>query len=161
MTESLEQLLDDADYNGDATATSGSVGFADSTLTWTGDLAVGESATITYSVTVHDPYAGDRQLDSVVVSTTPGSTCPAGGSDARCTASVIVLVPALTVAKTANATTTVPGATVGYTVTVTNSGETPYTGATVTDALAGVLDDAVYNANATATSGTVGFATPP
>ena len=32
-----------------------------------------------------------------------------------------------------------------YTLTVTDTGQTPYTGATVTDPLAGVLDDAAYN----------------
>ena len=44
---------------------------------------------------------------------------------------------------------------VHYTVTVTNSGQTPYTGATFTDPLAGVLDDAAYNGDAAATAGTV------
>src|SRR5260370_23919213 len=34
-----------------AATTTGSVSFASPTLTWTGDLAVGASATITYSVT--------------------------------------------------------------------------------------------------------------
>ena len=87
-----------------------------------------------------------------MVSDTPGSNCPAGSTDAQCAATVVVLVPALTIAKTANATTTAPGATVNYTVTVTNTGQTPYTGATFTDALAGVLDDAVYNGDATATA---------
>ena len=41
-----------------------------------------------------------------------------------------------------------PGAAVGYTVTVTNSGQVAYSGATFTDPLAGVLDDAAYNGNA-------------
>ncbi|WP_371780880.1 DUF7927 domain-containing protein [Streptosporangium subroseum] len=158
VTDMLALVLNDAVYNGDATATSGTVGFAGTNLTWTGDLAIGASATITYSVTVLDPDTGDKRMVNTLVSSTPGSTCPAGGTDIRCTVTVSVLVPALTVAKTANATTTAPGATVGYTVTVTNSGQTPYTGATVTDALAGVLDDAVYNGDATATSGTVAFA---
>jgi uncharacterized repeat protein (TIGR01451 family) len=40
-------------------------------------------------------------------------------------------------------------------VTVTNSGQTPYTGATFTDPLSGVLDDATYNSNAAATAGSV------
>ena len=64
-----------------------------------------------------------------------------------------MLVPALTITKVADTATTTPGATVGYTITVANTGQTPYTGATVTDALAGVLDDAGYNSDATATTG--------
>ncbi|MFC7645281.1 hypothetical protein ACFQX6_35080 [Streptosporangium lutulentum] len=158
VTDLLAQVLTDAAYNGDATATSGTVSFTSPNLTWTGDLAIGASATITYSVTVLDPDPGDKLMVNTLVSSTPGNTCPAGGTDVRCAVTVAVLVPALTVAKTANVTTTTLGSTVGYTVTVTNSGGTPYIGATLADALAGVLDDAVYNANATATSGTVGFA---
>ncbi len=49
---------------------------------------------------------------------------------------------------------------VSYTVTVTNTGQTSYTGATFTDPLSGVLDDATYNGNAAATAGTVAFASP-
>ena len=40
------------------------------------------------------------------------------------------------------------GQVVGYTLTVTNTGQTPYTGATVTDSLAEVLDDAAYDSDA-------------
>ncbi|WP_329426066.1 putative Ig domain-containing protein [Streptosporangium sp. NBC_01495] len=158
VTDLLAGVLNDAVYNGDATATSGTVGFANSILTWTGDLAIGASATITYSVTVLDPDPGDRTMVNTLVSSTPGSTCPPGGTATGCSVTVTVLVPRLTTVKTANVTTTTPGSTVGYTVTVTNAGQTPYTGATFADALAGVLDDAVYNADASATTGTVGFA---
>ncbi|MGJ6962645.1 putative Ig domain-containing protein [Streptosporangium sp. G11] len=158
VTDLLARVLTDAVYNADATATSGTVVFAGSNLTWTGDLAVGGSATINYSVTVLDPDPGDKRMTSTLVSSAPGSTCPPGGTAPACAVTVTVLVPQLTTVKTANATTTAPGSTVGYTVTVTNSGQTPYTGATFADALGGVLDDAAYNADATATSGAVGFA---
>ena len=40
-----------------------------------------------------------------------------------------------------------------FTITIANTGQTPYTGATVTDALAGMLDDATYNGDAIATTG--------
>ena len=50
-----------------------------------------------------------------------------------------MLTPALSIIKTANASYAVPGQSIGYTVTVTNTGQTPYTGAMVTDSLAGVL----------------------
>ena len=41
VTDSLAGALDDAAYNGDASATTGSVSYAAPVLTWTGDLAVG------------------------------------------------------------------------------------------------------------------------
>ena len=71
-----------------------------------------------------------------------------------------VLIPALTIVKTADVATTSPGGVVHYTVTVTNTGQTPYTGATVTDELDGVLDDATYNGDAAATAGSVSYASP-
>ena len=66
----------------------------------------------------------------------------------------------LTITKSADVSTTSPGAVVHYTVTVTNTGQTAYTGAAFTDPLAGVLDDATYNADAAATSGSVCYASP-
>ena len=47
-----------------------------------------------------------------------------------------------------------------YTITVTNTGQTAYTGASFTDPLAGVLDDAAYNDDAAATAGTVSVRQP-
>jgi large repetitive protein len=157
---SLSGLLDDATYNANAVATSGSVSFSSPNLTWTGNLAVGAVATVTYSVTVKNPDPGDKVLLTTVTSATTGSNCPAGGSDSRCSSSVTVLVPGLTIAASAGGGSTAPGSVVSYTVTVTNSGQTSYTGATFTDALAGVLDDATYNSNASATAGSVSFASP-
>ena len=56
FTFSLAGTLDDATYNGDAAATSGSVvSGPDGALTWTGDLAIGASVTVTASITVNDP----------------------------------------------------------------------------------------------------------
>ena len=49
---------------------------------------------------------------------------------------------------------------VGYTITVTDTGQTPYTGATVTDSLSGILGATVYNGDAAATAGTVSYASP-
>ena len=43
---------------------------------------------------------------------------------------------------------------------MTDTGQTPYTGATLTDPLSGVLDDAAYNSDAAATAGTVSYASP-
>ena len=108
-------------------ATAGSVSFASSALTWTGDLAVGASATITFSVTVKDPDTGDKILVNTVTSATTGSNCPAGSTDPRCTSTVSVLVAGLLITASAGSSTTSPGSVVRYTVTVTNSGQTPFT----------------------------------
>jgi len=160
VTDPLGGVLSDAAYNNNATATSGTVSVASSTLTWTGDLAPGNGATITFTVTVNNPDTGDKRLVNTVTSAAAGSTCPAGSTDPGCTATVPVLVPALTITKTATVSTVTPGSQVGYTITVDNTGQTPYTAAHVTDSLTEVLADATYGNDAHATSGTVSFATP-
>ena len=73
---------------------------------------------------------------------------------------VNVVIPGLTIVKTANTSAAVPGQAVGYTVTITDSGQTSYTGAVVTDDLTGVLDNAVYDGDALATAGSVSYAAP-
>ena len=158
FTDSLSDVLDDASYNSGASATAGSVSFASPNLTWTGNLAVGAAATITFSVTVSSPDTGNKSLASTVTSTTVSSNCASGSTDTRCSSTVGVSV--LTIAMTASPATVAPGATVSYTITVTNSGAVAFTGAALTDSLSGVLDDASYNANATATTGSVSFASP-
>ncbi len=112
-------------------------------------------------MTVNNPDTGDQSLANTVTSATPGSNCPAGGGDARCTVTVtVVAAAALTFTQTAAAPSAVAGGTVAYTITIVNSGGVAATGASFTDPLGGVLDDAAYNGNAVASSGTVTFASP-
>ena len=153
-------MLPDAAYNNNATATTGTVSFTSPDLTWTGNLTPGQAAIITYTVTVANPDIGDKHLVNAVTSDDPGSTCPTGTTSSACTTTVVDLVPALTITKTANAGTVTPGSTFGYTITVADTGQTPYTAARVTDSLAGVLPDAAYDNDATATAGTVSYASP-
>ena len=161
VTDPLSDVTDDGvAFGDDAATTAGSVSYLSPDLTWTGDLALGQAATVTFTVTVDNPDTGDKILTSTLTSTSPGSTCPPSGPAPACTSTVTVLIPALTITKTANTTTTTPGSAVGYTVTVTDTGPTPYTAATVTDSLNGVLGDATYNNDATATSGAVSYASP-
>ncbi len=157
VTDTLD-LLDDADYNGATVAGAGSVSYTAPVLTWTGDLTVGGSAVITYSVTVHNPPTGDKDMVDTVTSAAAGSSCPPGATGASCRVSVPVLAPALTITTAAAAGTTVPGGTVDYTVTAVNTGQTPYAAATFSDDLAGVLDDAAYNGDVAATAGSVSYA---
>ncbi len=160
LTDALAGVLDDATYNADATATSGSVSFSSPNLTWTGNLAIGATATITFSVTVNNPDTGNKVLSSTITSSTAGNNCASGSTDPRCSTSVTVLVPGLTIVVSADTGSTTPGSVVHYTVTVTNSGQAAYGSATFADSLAGVLDDATYNGNAAATSGTVSYSSP-
>ena len=156
---SLAGALDDGTFDAaTAAASSGTLSYSSPTLTWTGDVAVGATITITYAVVTSAPDPGDKTVVTRVSSTVPGSTClPASGS-AACRSTVVVLTPALTIVKAANLTAANLGAAVTYTVTVTNSGQTPYAAATFTDSLAGVTDDAGYNPAATTASvGTVGY----
>ncbi|MER8231232.1 hypothetical protein [Streptomyces sp. NPDC094049] len=85
LTDDLSDLLDDAKYDNDAKATSGSVSYQTPTLTWRGALAPGQKATITFSITTNARPFGDLKLDNTVVSATPGNNCPAYGTDPRCT----------------------------------------------------------------------------
>ncbi|MET8699051.1 LPXTG cell wall anchor domain-containing protein [Kitasatospora sp. NPDC004723] len=93
LTDDLSGLLNSAAYNNDAVADRGSVNFAGTTLTWTGDLPAGANATIDYSVTVHSPLAADAVLRNAVTSGTFPNNCPPGSTDPRCRAEVPVTVP--------------------------------------------------------------------
>ena len=75
FSDSLAGLLGDADYNNNASATTGSTSYSAPNLTWTGNLAIGATATITYSVTVNNPDLGSASLIDTVTSSTPGNNC--------------------------------------------------------------------------------------
>ena len=107
---------------------------------------------------MNNPDTGDKSLVSTVTSTSTGSNCAAGSTDQRCSSTIPVSV--LTMAVTASTPTTTPGATVSYTITVTNLGTVAVSGATLTDSLSGVVDDAVYKGDATATAGSVAYSSP-
>lgn len=151
ITDDLSGVIDDAVYNDDASdnGAGGTIDYTAPTLTWTGSVPVGATVTITYSVEVNSPPGGDSRLDNTVVGP-PFSNCPAGSTDPAC--SDPVPLGALAIAKSAEASTDplVPGSTVTYTVTLENTGTAAYTGATITDDLSGVLDDATYNGDVSA-----------
>ncbi|MFJ6533461.1 hypothetical protein [Microbacterium sp. NPDC091662] len=71
LEDDLTAVLDDAAYNGDASASAGTVSFDETTgtLSWGGDLAAGDVVTITYSVTVGTRGDGD------LVNTVTGPGC--------------------------------------------------------------------------------------
>ncbi|MGI3783020.1 MAG: hypothetical protein ACRYG2_19840, partial [Janthinobacterium lividum] len=155
--DDLSLVLDDATYDGGATATSGTLGYANHTLVWSGPLELGARAVITYSVVTAFPAVGDHTMRDTVVSDSTGANCVAGSTRTRCRSEVTVLVPALTIAKTASSTSVVAGGILSYTISATNSGQADYPSAALADDLAGVLDDGAYNGDATASGGTVDY----
>ncbi|MBT1633283.1 DUF7927 domain-containing protein [Curtobacterium flaccumfaciens] len=153
FSDDLSKVTDDATYNGDAAvsysgASTGNAPAVDgNSLTWSGPLAAGEVATITYSFTVNDPDTGDKHLSNSVTPGEHGECTTDGG----CTTDTPVA--SYTVEKAASAATANAGDTVTYTVTVTNTGQVAYTDdapATFDDDLSKVLDDATYNDDVTA-----------
>jgi fimbrial isopeptide formation D2 family protein/LPXTG-motif cell wall-anchored protein len=163
VTDDLSGLLDDATFDGDASASDGEVTFDEPRLTWTGALAPDAVVTITYAVTLTG--AGDTVISNVAFQpncdpadedcqpvTPPVEPCAEGGVDPEtglpCDATTLDL-PKLSVQKTAD-TTAIPevGQTVTYTVTATNVGKGGFTAedpAAVIDELTGVLDDATID----------------
>ncbi|MFE6715451.1 hypothetical protein [Streptomyces sp. NPDC057695] len=76
FSDDLSDVLDDATLvAGSVTSTSGTATVTDDTLNWTGTLAPGATATVTYQVQVNTPDNGDRLLTNVAVPTAPGGTC--------------------------------------------------------------------------------------
>lgn len=159
FTDDLGDVLDDAAYNNDLSANLGTATFnAPDEIAWEGDLAVGETATITYTATVNDPITGNGVLINGVVGDGPGSNCtddPA--DDIDCVTRVPqpdISSSKELVSPTGNPT---PGDTVAYRLTIVNDGAGAAAGVIVGDNLAGVLDDATYNNDATASTGTVSY----
>ena len=151
-TDSLTGLIDDAVYNGNAAASSGTVTLIGSNLRWTGALAVGASATVTFSATVR-AAPGDNLLTTAITSTSSGNNCTTGNSDPRCT--VTTPVARLILQQAYTETSTTPGSLVHLDATFTNTGQYPYTGITINASSAGTVDDATPTGDQVASSGTL------
>jgi len=144
FSDNLSAVLDDATYNNDAT---GGATYSAPTLSWSGPLAVGQTVTITYSVTVKNPLSGDNQMDNTVVTPpSSGGTCPVGSTDPACTASVHVTNPALKLVKKVASITDVNGDgktdlgdKINWTFDLTNTGNVTLTNPVVTDPTAGTV----------------------
>jgi fimbrial isopeptide formation D2 family protein/uncharacterized repeat protein (TIGR01451 family) len=155
VVDDLSAVLDDADWNADAAASAGSVGLSGTTLTWTGDLADGDVVTITYSVTVTGD--GDTTLRNTVTSPNSAGICTTA-SDGTEDCTTVHKSGGYVYSKTSDpapGTTVSIGDRITYTLTVTQRGAGAVTGASVTDDLVEVVDDAAWDGVATASSGTV------
>jgi uncharacterized repeat protein (TIGR01451 family) len=78
VTDDMSDVLDDASYNDDVRATSGEASVAAPTLSWSGDLAVGQTVKVSYTVTVHGAAAltgSNDELVNPVTSTDKRGSC--------------------------------------------------------------------------------------
>ncbi|MER5887913.1 SpaA isopeptide-forming pilin-related protein [Streptomyces sp. NPDC001941] len=166
VDDDLTDVVDDATYGNDARATSSASGTSppaptyDATtkkLSWTGDLAPGETVTLTYTATVNSPPGGNKVLRNAA--TSEDSNCEPGSTDPDC--KTVTPVATLKIKKSSTPGDPKPGDTVTYTVTYTNDGEADWKGASMVDDLTSVVDDATYNADARATSSTGGTVPRP
>lgn len=150
FTDDLSEVTDDAAYNGDAAIDpvgTGTVTVSGDTLSWSGALPVGDSVTISYTMTVNTPVTGDQTLTNVVTTTTPGGNCATGAVDPDC--EVTIPQQRFAVSKLVSSTTAHPGDVLTYTVQVANLSDRPYVApdeASFTDDLTRVLDDVTDNA---------------
>ncbi|MEV7117131.1 DUF6923 family protein [Kitasatospora griseola] len=145
FTDNLTDVLDDATLD-PASLTGGAVA-QNGSITWSGPLAAEATHTVTYTVVVNNPDTGNHVLRNAAV---PGGTGTCEGDCQR-----ITPVAEFSLSKAAAPASVAPGGIVTYSLTVTNTGEVPFgTGpdeappAHVTDDLTGVLDNAVYNDDA-------------
>lgn len=149
LTDSLTDVLDDATYNGDVSATVGQVNLDGSTLTWTGTLPVGGTARITYSVTVTGN--GDGTLHNAITSAGCATADNCQTTHPYGTYSVVKS------SDPASGSSVAVGDVISYTLTVTQQGPGAVSAANLTDQLVDVLDDAVLNGDITASSGVATF----
>lgn len=156
--DDLSGVLDDASYNGDATADlDGEISYQEPLLAWSGPLAAGASVELSYTVDLI--AGGDRTVKNVAWAPADPENPQAPACDPRdadgrdpvtgepCAVAEDVL-PQLSIEKSADkAEVAKVGETVTYTIVATNDGPGAYTvesPATVVDDLADVLDDARF-----------------
>ncbi|WP_163543239.1 DUF11 domain-containing protein [Occultella kanbiaonis] len=171
IEDDLSGALDDATWNGDATATSGAVSYAEPTLTWNGPLAVGEVVDLTYSVTVTG--GGDWMLANVAIPACapddpdcevpppPGDHCiPAPDQNENClTEHLLGDYRVSKISDPESGSAVEIGDVVTYTVRVWHLGLADIE-AELTDDLTDVLDDATWNDDAVASAGELTYAEP-
>jgi fimbrial isopeptide formation D2 family protein/uncharacterized repeat protein (TIGR01451 family) len=157
--DDLTNVIDDATYNNDVNATIGSASFngGNNHIEWNGTLGPGQTATVTYSLTMNVPDTGDGRLDNGIVASGTGVNCtedPAVDPDCLTTTPLPVVTSQKTLVSPSN-----PQADdiVNYQFVITNQGAVAATTVPIADDLSEVLDDAVYNNDAVASSGSLSY----
>ncbi|UPL15697.1 DUF11 domain-containing protein [Microbacterium galbinum] len=151
ITDDLSEVLNNAELTGTPSASLGSAPLLDgATLTWNGSLAVGESVTLTYTVTLN----ADVPAGTIVNNVASGSATPPGLPPI--TPPPVETehpVPGFTIAKTsdpASGTRVNGGDRITYTVTGTNTGATVLDPVVLTDDMSKVLNHADLTGTPTA-----------
>ncbi|NEE03275.1 DUF7927 domain-containing protein [Phytoactinopolyspora halotolerans] len=155
IEDDLSDVLDDAEWNDDAKASSGEVSFEGTTLTWNGDLEVDQVVELTYSVTVGDEM-GASLLNVVTTDDERGVCVPAPDENPDCTTSHFNA--AYVFSKTSDpesGSQVKEGDKVTYTLTIEQVGDVPVEDARVMDDLSEVSNVASWNDDAKASSGKV------
>ncbi|RRD42476.1 DUF11 domain-containing protein [Buchananella hordeovulneris] len=152
VVDDLAQVLDDATYNGDVQASSGQAQITGTKLTWNGDLAVGQTVTVTYSVQVGTD--GDAALRNTVSTPDDRGQCDdAVGCETQHRIKPGSFVYSKAAAPASGSSVNV-GDKIVYTLVVRHADGNSVKGARISDNLARVLDDATYNGDVAASSGT-------
>ncbi len=81
VVDDLRDVLDDARYNDDAAAGTGSLLYTEPELTWTGVLGSGESTEVTYSITLDQQPDSDGLVRNTVIVYDPHLTDPSVPGD--------------------------------------------------------------------------------
>ncbi|WP_370149366.1 LPXTG cell wall anchor domain-containing protein [Streptacidiphilus sp. EB129] len=154
VTDDISGDLADSVYNHDAATASGSTSYNQPKLVWTtGTLTPGTPVTMTYSVTADSPDNGPMRLIDAV--TAPNSNCLTGTEEG---CHVELDSPSWVVTKSENRDDVEPGNRINYTITAHNTGTVDFTGvrqAGLEDDMSLIVKDSVYDADATASSGTI------
>ncbi len=156
-TDSLSNVLDDADVTADPSASTSDLsvsGISNGAFTVTGSVPAGRTVTVTYKVTVKpDGSRGDNTLANFVVptGTTPPSECAA--DDATCTVNTAAELVVTKTVDPADGTAVKAGDTLTYTITFANTKGTAAAPVDVVDSLTGVIDDADVTTAPSASSG--------
>ena len=154
FTDALTGVLDDAAYNNNASASTGTVSYANSTISWTGNVAANATVTVTYTVTVNSPDNGDQCIGQH--GQLRRRSAPTAVVERSIPVAAVTVHGRRVCASSPRPTrrTTTPGGTVHYSVVVTNTGQDRLHRSRVSPTdLTDVLDDAAFNSDASCDGG--------
>jgi uncharacterized repeat protein (TIGR01451 family) len=156
FTDDLKDVLDDATFNNDLTSSIGDATIENGVISWAGTIPVGQVAEIKYSVKVKpaaELVKGNNELENPV--TSPGCVVKDGETPDCKTVHPAGSYSYSKVSDPESGTEVEVGDDIKYTLLVTQLGKGSVKDATIVDDMAKVLDDAKYNGDAKASSGSV------
>lgn len=131
VTDDLSGIIDDADYDSDASSTrSGTITYSEPMLSWSGPLAAGDSVTITYTATV--TLAGD----GILANTACVPADQASGDPCATVSTTVPIEPSIDLVKSvtpSDAASFTVGRELTYSFVVTNTGNLVLNAPTVSE----------------------------